>query len=197
MTAQEFYTDVFGVTDQELLEELVSRTRKTHLRKGECIVRIGEVQKDVYFLVSGVARGYFLDDNGTEITDCFGFRCGTAAVSFGRMELNAPSPMTIEVLEEGDYFCIPVEDVLELQTQYTQVLELYNRLLVVSMEQHLDLQHVLHSCSAIQRYQWFLKEYPGLIHRINDKHVASFLGMTPVTLSRLRRTLREDKKTEL
>ena len=43
----------------------------------------------------------------------------------------------------------------------------------------------------MERYQWFLARYPGLISTVNNKHIASFLGMTPVTLSRLRRQVRE------
>ena len=46
----------------------------------------------------------------------------------------------------------------------------------------------------MQRYQWFLENYPGLIHTLNNKHIASFLGMTPVTLSRLRHQLRKTEK---
>ena len=45
--------------------------------------------------------------------------------------------------------------------------------------------------TAMQRYQWFLEAYPGFIDKVSNKHIASFLGMTPVTLSRLRRVLRE------
>ena len=45
--------------------------------------------------------------------------------------------------------------------------------------------------SAMVRYHWFMKTYPGLVDHVRDKYVASFLGMTPVTLSRLRRKLRE------
>lgn len=97
ITAYDFYQSIFCLKDRDLIKELVSATDIRHLKKGEFVVRIGEVQKDVYFLETGIARGYFLDINGKDVTDCFGFRCGTAAVSFGQLELNAPSPMTIMV----------------------------------------------------------------------------------------------------
>lgn len=45
--------------------------------------------------------------------------------------------------------------------------------------------------SASERYRWFLSNYPGLIDRVPHRHIASFLNMTPVTLSRLRRAERE------
>jgi hypothetical protein len=46
----------------------------------------------------------------------------------------------------------------------------------------------------MERYQCFLKYYPDLINIVNNKHIASFLGMTPVTLSRLRHQLRQAER---
>ncbi len=57
---------------------------------------------------------------------------------------------------------------------------------------HWEIKTMICRNNAMQRYQWFLKTYPRLVDRISNKHVASFLGITPVTLSRLRRTLREN-----
>lgn len=104
ITANDFYRDIFHLKDKNLIQEFVSATEIRYLKKGEFVVHIGEVQNDVYFLETGIARGYFLDVNGKDVTDCFGFRCGTAAVSFGQLELNVPSPMTIEMLEDGNFF---------------------------------------------------------------------------------------------
>lgn len=194
ITAYDFYQSIFCLKDRDLIKELVSATDIRHLKKGEFVVRIGEVQKDVYFLETGIARGYFLDINGKDVTDCFGFRCGTAAVSFGQLELNAPSPMTIEMLEDGNFFCVPISAVMRLQKHYEEAMMLYNHLLIAALRVHWELKRVLNSYTAVQRYQWFLEEYPGLIDRVSNKYIASFLGMTPVTLSRLRSTLREGEK---
>ena len=177
----DFYRNVFHLKDENLIQELVSATEIRHLKKGEFVVRIGEVQNDVYFLETGIARGYFLDVNGKDVTDCFAFQCGTAAVSFGQLEVDVPSSMTIEMLEDGRFFCVPISVVIRLQ----------KHLLIVAMKAHWELKRVLNSCTAVQRYQWFLEEYPGLIDRVSNKYIASFLGMTPVTLSRLRRNLRD------
>lgn len=177
--------------DDELIQKLVAMTEVRNLKKGEFVVRVGEVQNDVYFLISGIARGYFLDMNGKDVTDCFSFKCGSTVVSFGQLELNIPSPMTIEILEEGEFFCIPISAVMELQKKYLEITLLYNRLLIKALTEHWRLKQILNQYTAIQRYRWFLKEYPGLIYRVKGKHIASFLGMTPVTLSRLRRTFKE------
>lgn len=193
ITAYDFYRDIFHLKDSQFIKDFVSATETRYLKKGEFVVRIGEAQNDVYFLESGIARGYFLDVNGKEVTDCFGFRCGTAAVSFGQLKLNVPSPMTIEVLEDGKFFCVPISVLIELQSEYWEVTILYNQLLIKALDEHWKLKQILNSCTAMQRYEWFLDEYPGLIDKVKNKYVASFLGMTDVTLSRLRRTLKETK----
>ena len=130
------------------------------------------------------------------MTDCFSFCCGSTAIPFCQLELNIPAPMTIEVLENAKFFCVPISTVIELQNNYLEVTMLYNQLLIKALNEHWRLKQVLNSYTAVQRYQWFLEEYPGLIDRVSNKYVASFLGMTPVTLSRLRRTLREEQKSE-
>lgn len=83
---------------------------------------------------------------------------------------------------------------LELREQYSEIVELYNRFLISALNEHWKLKQVLVQYSAIQRYQWFMKEYPGLIDRVSNKHIASFLGMTPVTLSRLRRVIKGEQQ---
>ena len=67
ITADDFYRNIFHLKDKNLIYELVKATEIRYLKKGEFVVRIGEVQNDVYFLETGIARGYFLDINGKEI----------------------------------------------------------------------------------------------------------------------------------
>lgn len=196
MTADEFYRNVFHLVNRELIYKLISATEIRYLKKGEFVVHIGEIQDDIYFLESGIARGYFLDENGKEVTECFSFRCGTAVVSINHLELNCPSPMAIEMIEGGHFFCVPLTVIIQLQKQYQEVTTIYNQMLIAAADTHCKLRHILISYSAMQRYQWFLEEYPGIIQRVSHKYIASFLGMTPVTLSRLRKTLREKENLD-
>ena len=194
ITAYDFYKDVFRLKDKDLIQQFSDATKIRCMKRGEYIVRIGEVLNEVCFMEKGITRGYFLDVNGKDVTDCFGFRCGTAAVSFGQLEMDVPSSMTIEILEDSKFFCVPISVVIRLQKHYEEAMILYNHLLIAAMKEHWELKRVLNSCTAVQRYEWFLEKYPGLIGKVSNKYIASFLGMTPVTLSRLRKTLREKNK---
>lgn len=173
---------------------MVDATEHRTFKKGEYLVRAGEVMNDLCFLESGIFRGSFVDVNGKDVTDCIGFISGTPAIAFCRMEVNFPSPDAIEMLTDGSFFCIPISVIVELLKDYQEMMLLYNRLLIASLDMHWTMKKILHQYSAPQRYQWFLKEYPGLISQIRNKYIASFLGMTPVTLSRLRHFLREDSE---
>ncbi len=128
--------------------------------------------------------------DGKEVTDCFSFRCGETAIPTCRLELNIPLPMTIEALEDSLFFCLPMASVLRLRQDYFEiVVTFYNKMLVHALEEHQKMKQILNQYTALQKYQWFLEEYPGLIDKVNGKHIASFLGITPITLSRIRRAI--------
>lgn len=194
MTIAEFYNNILAIKEEALAQQLMAATQEEFFKAGDLIFHAGDISNYIYFLEYGVIRGYMLDANGNDITDCFAYRCGEACMaSFDRLELDIPSPYTLEVLEDSKFFRIPMETVIALQQKYIEVTLLYNQQLIASLEEHWGAKLALSQLSATERYQWFLQKYPDLIHRIRDKHIASFLRMTPVTLSRLRRTLREEQ----
>ena len=109
-----------------------------------------------------------------------------------RIDVEAVSPLSVEVASRSCFFCLPIREIFGMIEQYQEITLIYTRLLIEAMDKQWQLKKVLNQCTAMQRYQWFLEEYPGLIRKVNHRHIASFLGMTPVTLSRLRRAIREE-----
>ena len=108
-----------------------------------------------------------------------------------------PAPISMEALTDCAVLCIPIEDILRFQKKYFKEITLLElRLINDSWNLHLELKRVNCQYTVMQRYQWFLNKYPNLIDEINNKYIASFLNMTPVTLSRLRRELKENNVDE-
>lgn len=107
-----------------------------------------------------------------------------------------PASVTMEVLEDSEVLTVPLETVQKLMDQYPRLVEVYGDLVLRSAVMHRELKIAVYQYDALQRYQWFLKTYPGLIDRIPHKYIASFLNMTPVTLSNVRKAVREKQHKE-
>ena len=194
MTNEEFYTNILGLSDQRLIQELAEETNKVYFKAGQIIFSGGEICNDIFFLEEGLIRGVILDIQGRDITDCLIFRCGeTLLASFDKLEKDIPATYSVEVLEDSSFFRIPMEKVIELKEKYAEVIQLYNQMLIESLEEHREIKLALYQFTAVDRYLWFLRKYPSLINRIPYKQIASYLGMTPVTLSRIRRNLRDSQ----
>ena len=186
---EKFYREIMQVDDSSLVRALAEMSDILYLEKGELFIHQGDKQEDFLFLVSGVFRGFYLDINGKEITDCFGVKPGTPAMSASIS--NTVSPISIEAATECVLVRVPGWKLLPLMENNALLLKIYNEILQAAIQIHWELKLVVSQRTALERYQWFLKKYPGLIDRISNKHIATYLGMSPVTFSRIRGTMRE------
>ena len=189
MEIQNFYTQTLKISDTQLVQTLTENSQIKGIKKGDILQHIGSVSTALYFLMKGLLRGFLLDAKGKEVTDCFIYTHGAPVVS--SVDLSTPSLVYIEALEDSELISIPFSVVLPLVYSNMELVALYNRLLSNSLKMHWENKTALVQYTATERYQWFLKNYPGLIERINHKYIASFLGITPVSLSRIRRIARE------
>lgn len=181
MSLAELYRDLFGLSDEPLIRRLTELGEVRPVKKGHLLYREGEVPSKLTFLLQGLLRGYFLDASGRDITDCFAFKPGTPATA--GVALGDSATISIEALEDSQ--------VLELMEEYPQLYRLYSAFLLEALKCHWEVKAAMYQYTAMERYQWFLRTYPGLYHQVSGKHIASFLGMTQVTLSRVRRAMRE------
>lgn len=184
MNAAEICMSVFHIENRALAEKVGRAMEIRDVDKGEILVRVGEMQKQIYFLLEGVFRGFFLDMNGKEHTDCIGVKCGaTMMSSFG---LEKPAQINVEMLTKGKVVGISVKELEMLMSEHIELLIIYNQLLTESLAYHWEIKMLMYQYTAQQRYEWFIQKYPSLVEKVSNKYIASFLSMNPVTLSRLR-----------
>ena len=189
MHPQDVFEKTLGLTDPDLIQELIDACTPLHLKAGDFLIREGDMPMVVPFLLKGIVRGFLFDVNGREITDCFAVQPGIPVMTSA--DLRVPSPFSMEAMVDSEFLTIPIVEIQRLLEKYSELQQLYNQLLIFSFSMHWEIKLTLCRNTAMQKYQWFLEKYPGLIDRISNKCIASFLGMTPVTLSKLRRVLRE------
>lgn len=189
MDIRQFCMDFFGIQDRGLLDEMEQICKVRRVSKGDVLVQIGEKQSEAAFLISGLFRGYYVDSEGKEVTDCFAYRRGDFVMCC--YSINDVAHITLEALEESEIFCIPIHDIDVLIEQYPDISRLVCCYLTKALQIHWNCKVALTRLSATERYQWFLQTYPELIHLVKKKHVASFLNLTPQTLSQQRRNERQ------
>lgn len=188
MYVREYFRDCLHFEDEEVAKRVSDVSKIVALSRGEKLIEMGEVQKYIPVIIKGILRGYVIDAGGRDITDCFAYCYGDIAV--GCNAPDRPSSITIEAVVDSELLMIPLPVVIELMESFPILRFFYIDQLYRALERHWEGKMLMLRYSAMERYQWFLVKYPGLVDTISNKHIASFLGMTPVTLSRLRRQLK-------
>ena len=164
--------------------DLVARCRLLQLEKSAILVREGQYADKTYFIAQGAARAYYLKD-GREITDWFAFEDAFIS-AINSFFLNIPSPYFIELLEPAVIVEISRNTMLELCDKHHSFDRLCRIIVTKTM---LQLQQRVVSMqfeSAQQKLDNLLAIRPDITQRVPLGHIASYLGITLETLSRIR-----------
>jgi CRP-like cAMP-binding protein len=158
------------------------------LPAGEFFIKAGEVPKTIGFVVSGLLRLYYLDNSGTEFTKSFCLENEFIA-AYSALLSNQPSRLFIETLEDTNLLVADYQEYQKLANEHHcwQIIncKLSQNLFIKKEKRESELL----LDDATTRYLNFLTEYPQLETRVKQYHIASYLGITPVSLSRVRATL--------
>ena len=161
---------------------------KRIFEKDEMILQEGKVCKYLYFIESGLLR-FFIDKEGNDITKFFTEApyCFTSQVSFN---LQKPANENIQAIEKSIVWQITLKqtnDLLELKSWNTFVRKLIQEVQYFTEEILEEIQ----TETAAKRYEKMLIKEPLLLQRIPLKYLASFFGIAPQSLSRIRKKIAE------
>jgi len=147
--------------------------KKIKALKGQILQKNGELNTKVYHVKSGLLRSYFMDKNGKEHIFMF---APEGWVIADYTSPNEPSTLFIDVLEDASI--IVIEKNIKKETDGERLI---NRMSVL---QKRVIQ--LMSSSAIKRYEDFIATYPDISQRVPQRMIASYLGITPEALSKVK-----------
>lgn len=166
------------------IELLTSHFTLCTFPKRHTLVREGSLCKMAYFIEQGITRSYWLVD-GREVTTWFSVE-GDVTFSMNEFYYGKPSDEFVETLEDVLLYSIPLKTLSEL---YETNLEVANWGRVIHQEGY-KLLHRRHkdrlTLSAKERYEDMLAEFPNVFNRVNLGLIASYLGITLPTLSKIR-----------
>ncbi len=164
---------------------LSSRLEVKSLQKGSLLLHEGEVCRFLAFLRSGTVVYYYLNDRGEEVTTDFAFENQFVTDNRSRLS-NSPSHLNIKAIEPVDLILLYESDLNELYRLLPKM-ERVGRILIEQayvrlVQLSLDLQIL----SAEERYLKLTREYPQALQRLPLYHIATYLGVAPKSLSRIR-----------
>ena len=158
--------------------------KRLELEKGHVLVQQNTVCQWVYFIESGLTRTYYYKD-GKDITDWLSAE-GQFAVSISSFITQQPDRRIVELLEPSVLWAVSHSSLEQLYQQYHDI-ERLGRLLashgLLLVQQRFD---ELHFATALERYRTLMALNPTIVQRVPLGMVASYLGMSAETLSRMR-----------
>ncbi|WP_084374359.1 Crp/Fnr family transcriptional regulator [Reichenbachiella faecimaris] len=175
------------ISDNELLQ-LQSHIRTRTVGKGEFLLRKGEVCKHSFFVESGLLRSYSIDKDGK--VHIIQFAPENWFVSDrGSIYFNEPSSFFIDAVEATQVVMLDEAFVITA-SQISLSFRQYNEQILQNHIRHMQNRiNLLLGASAEERYLDFINLYPDLTLRVPQWMIASYLGITPESLSRVRKAL--------
>ncbi|MGK0308661.1 MAG: CRP-like cAMP-binding protein [Urechidicola sp.] len=185
------YLNSYSPITEDSFSKLVTLISFRTVEKGEYLLQVNQRARNMYFVCEGVLTSLFLtNDGGTHIKNFFVE--GNLAGSTVSMMLFSPSDFAIQSLESGLIMEFDYKKYRELLFEQEDLKHFYIALLeknwVIENEKR---QIAFATQSATERYLIFLEKYPFLDQRIPQLHIASYLGITPTQLSRIRKDLKK------
>ena len=177
-------------TDWDIIK---SKLKIEYLKKGEIIHSIGDVSSKIMFVNSGLARTYILDENGKDTTWAIHFNDKNSYMTnlfIGDYESfinQTQSKFAIDALENCEVVVLDYED-LEFLYDNTKVGDRFGRLINQEAYTYLHNSIIIRQTkTARERFENFISETPYLLEKVPQYHIATFLGITPQHLSRLKK----------
>lgn len=157
-------------------------------KRNEVVLLKGDVCKFHLFVNKGCVRIYNINEEGQELTRYFTFegKFGTALSSLINQQ---PSFEFIQAVEQSELLVISGEYFFHLVDTVPQVNFIYRDILEMTYTTSQERIYGLQGQSALDRLKWLMKYQPAILSRLSNKLVASYLGVTPYTLSRLKAKL--------
>ncbi len=182
------YMKRFTDISESELESMAADIPIEEFKKGTILLHQGEVPKKCYFILKGCVRQFAVDETGRETTANF-FTEEQSVTIFNQHSVEKESKYSLSCLED----CVMVVGDLSVQQQMFDMHPGLETMILKMMEENIGEIHddfaTFIASRPEERYKTILEKRPGLMDRVPQHQLASFLGITPESLSRIKRRL--------
>jgi CRP-like cAMP-binding protein len=168
------------------LEDVLSKFKRKTVEKNNYLLKKGETCKDIVFVNTGCLRLFYLKDN-IEISVWFAFEQSSAIEIYSFISEN-PSNYFLQAIEDSEVLYLPKTELNKLYQQHPKMQEMMRNFWEDVILNLINRFTALQTDSAEKRYLDLLSK-PAYLETIPQKYLASFLGVTPTSLSRIRKQI--------
>lgn len=180
----QLFKSIAPFNDKEIAEAAL-RFKEYSLKEGEYFCKAGHVSDKIGFVTSGLLRSFYTT-KGKELTTFFAIP-GSIAVALRSFLKNSPAIENIQASKDAILLVLHRKDLYQLYNENWKWQQV-GRILIERYYVHLEERTFhLQSKSAYEKYNQFIEEYPAVIQEVPLYQIASFLGITAETLSRIRK----------
>lgn len=165
-------------------QEFILKSKIKTFKRGEIIVREGQYAEKAYLIIEGCARAYYLKD-GKDISDWFAFENQFMA-SIVSLFSDNPSPHYIEFIEDATVIEFSKNTMTLLSKKHHDFERFISKVVTETMLGLCERLYTIQFNKANERYNHLITIHPTITNRIPLTHIASYLGITLETLSRIR-----------
>lgn len=159
---------------------------KKSLKRGEYLKTGGTIDRKIYSISSGALRAYILDEQ-EELTIRFGYQ-GDLLVALDSYISGKASDLYIQALKTSEIQWMKRDDLMGLLNNHPRLLSNWHVILEQLVSQQMERERDLLTATPAHRYARVLQRSPRLFQEVPHKYIASYLRMTPETLSRLQKS---------
>ncbi len=150
----------------------------------------GDVATKLFLVMKGCLRAYFIKESGIEVTSQF-FIEGQVVASFESAMTGSPSRLYIDTIEDSTLGIIQIKILKKTISESSNARDFFNKFLVSRLISYMNLHASFILDNPEKRYKKLIQDNPELVSRLPQQYIASYLGITPVSLSRIRSRLRK------
>lgn len=184
----QLYVQKIVTTNQEEVDAFIDTMQRETIAKKDIVLKEGQQSTDMYFIIKGSMRMYYINDKGVETNVEFGIENWWLGDMSSFLN-NIPSKLNIQALESTDVLVMDRKS-MEALLKSHPVFERFFRI-IISRHMGKIQERLLKMISANveQNYLEFIDNYPEIFARVSQHHIASYLGCTPEFLSKIRAKL--------
>jgi CRP-like cAMP-binding protein len=186
---EKFILRFVNLSDAEL-KEVTNKFKSKAVKKNNYVLKQGDTCKDLVFVQKGCLRLYYVKDD-IEVSVWFAFQ-GSSAIEIYSFISEIPTEYFLQAIEDSEVLYLPKAELKKLYQYQPKMQEMMRNFWEAVLLDLINRFTALQKDSAEQRYLDLLHKQPDYLETIPQKYLASFIGVTPTSLSRIRKKIIKD-----